>query len=343
MAAYRATPHEVTKFTPNFLFLGREVYAPLDLALGFEAPNGTTTVEGHVTDLVETMTYAYELVRDYTGHIVQRRKRRYDMRVRPKAFKVNDWVLYYYPRRRPGKSAKWGHGYIGPCIVVGVINDLSYWIQKSTRSLPEVVHVDKLKAFMGEPPQGWTIQYRGRPEPEIENELVNEEEVEDDSTSAHPPFTEAAEDLLLPDPVLNAGDFDEWTFGQDEIQEVDDEPPDLPDNVITEVERSPEEADQPVQTEVARRPKRNAKEPVRFQDYLRLYGKEGLNFIRTIQEEFTDENGKDSSCDEYELYFSILFDPEIDNKKEDLDPQSEEDVGEESSVGADSQFDIFEF
>ena len=130
---------------------------------------------------------------------------------------------------------------------------------------------------------------------------------------------------------------------QDEMQEVNDEPSDLPADLTAEVELPPAEEDQSVQTEIVGRPKRNAKEPVRFQDYLRLYGKERLNFIKIIQEEFTDENGKDSSCDEYELYFSILVDPERDNKKEDLDPQSEEDVGEESSVGADSQFDIFEF
>jgi len=31
MAAYRASQHEVTKFTPNYLVLGREVRAPVDL------------------------------------------------------------------------------------------------------------------------------------------------------------------------------------------------------------------------------------------------------------------------------------------------------------------------
>jgi len=33
LAAYRASPHESTGFTPNRLFLGREVRMPLDLLL----------------------------------------------------------------------------------------------------------------------------------------------------------------------------------------------------------------------------------------------------------------------------------------------------------------------
>ena len=36
MAAYRASHHEATKFTPNYLVLGREVRAPVDLV--YDAP-----------------------------------------------------------------------------------------------------------------------------------------------------------------------------------------------------------------------------------------------------------------------------------------------------------------
>ena len=47
MAAYRASPHSSTGFTPNRLFLGRENRMPLDLVMGLllqEAVGDTTAV-----------------------------------------------------------------------------------------------------------------------------------------------------------------------------------------------------------------------------------------------------------------------------------------------------------
>ena len=37
-AAYRATPNATTGFTPNFLMLGREVKAPIEVSLGVREP-----------------------------------------------------------------------------------------------------------------------------------------------------------------------------------------------------------------------------------------------------------------------------------------------------------------
>ena len=65
MAAYRASKHEATGFSPNFLVLGEEVRAPLDLVLGEPVSEpGEISYEGFVEDKVKKMQEAYALVRE---------------------------------------------------------------------------------------------------------------------------------------------------------------------------------------------------------------------------------------------------------------------------------------
>jgi len=50
LAAYRATPHESTGFTPNRLFLGHEVRMPIDLVMGLplDEVTGNQTADDYV-------------------------------------------------------------------------------------------------------------------------------------------------------------------------------------------------------------------------------------------------------------------------------------------------------
>ena len=143
-AAYRATEHNVTGYTPNFLFLGREAIMPIDLTMEV-VELSPTDPETFVERQKELIRKAHELVRDLTKRYVTIQKRRYDLRVRPKEFSSGDWVYYLYPRKRIGRSPKWTRMYTGPYLVVGVLNSLLYRIQRSARSKPILVHVDKLK------------------------------------------------------------------------------------------------------------------------------------------------------------------------------------------------------
>ena len=119
MAAYRASPHESTGFSPNKLFLGREVRMPLDLVMGlpsveFQCEN----INEFVEKLQEQMASAYAIAREHLGVAAQRRKTTYDICLRQQQFTVGDWVWYWYPRRYPLKSPKWQKGYTGPYLVV---------------------------------------------------------------------------------------------------------------------------------------------------------------------------------------------------------------------------------
>jgi len=155
MAAYRASCHEATKFTPNYLVLGREVRAPVDLV--YDAPETPAPVSytSFAEDMSEKMKYAYALVRDHLKVAAERNKRSYDMRVRTQKYKVGDWVYYFNPRKFAGRQDKWRRKFSGPFLVVKVI----VLVQRTKRTRPFCTHVDKLKPFVAdEMPISWLLE-----------------------------------------------------------------------------------------------------------------------------------------------------------------------------------------
>jgi len=94
MAAYRASPHSSTGFTPNRLFLGRENRMPLDLVMGLPLQEavGDTTVNDFVVDQREKAEAAYRTAREHLGVAAERRKKDYDARVNPNEFQLGSKV-----------------------------------------------------------------------------------------------------------------------------------------------------------------------------------------------------------------------------------------------------------
>ena len=124
MAAYRATPHEATGFSPNILTFGRENRMPVDIVLG--CPNDQnlpcSTTDDYVADLQSRLRTGYQSVRAHLGKAAEARKKQYDVGVRSFTVKVGDWVWYFYPRRRAGLSPKWQKWYEGPYLVTRIID-----------------------------------------------------------------------------------------------------------------------------------------------------------------------------------------------------------------------------
>ena len=88
MAAYRASRHEATKFTPIYLVLGREVRAPVDLV--YDTPETTAPVSyaSYADEMDDRMREAYALVREHLKVAAERNKCTYDLRVRTRQYKV---------------------------------------------------------------------------------------------------------------------------------------------------------------------------------------------------------------------------------------------------------------
>ena len=147
MAAYRAAKHESTGYSPNFLVLGRENRAPLDLVLGpvIGDEERELSYDEFVSQQQEVYREAYRVAREHLNNSAERRKNEYDIKVKEVTFNVGDWVWYFYPRRYIQRSPKWSKNYDGPFLVTNVIPPSDYVVQRSRRSSPQVVHGNKLK------------------------------------------------------------------------------------------------------------------------------------------------------------------------------------------------------
>ncbi len=152
---YRNSVSEATGFTPFYLMHGREARIPADLV--YETYSNTPPVSpiAHVDTTIQTLRDAFTSVREQLGKAAETRKDRYDMRVKPTKYAVGTWVWFQTLRRRQGLSHKWQDKYDGPYLVVKESGPVNVAIQKSPRSHPFYVHIDKLKPCFSTGLRSW--------------------------------------------------------------------------------------------------------------------------------------------------------------------------------------------
>ena len=150
MAAYRSSRHEATQYSPNYLLMGREVRAPVDLVYGSPETTPPATFDDYAEELEDRLRRSYVLVRKHLGEAAVRSKRYYDLRVRPQEYKAGDWVYFYNPRRFAGRQDKWARKFSGPCLVVKQLGPVNLLLQRSMRQKLFCVHVDNVKPFVAD-------------------------------------------------------------------------------------------------------------------------------------------------------------------------------------------------
>ena len=155
MAAYRASRHDATGYSPNFLVLGRQARAPPDIIYGSPNEEQDETYDSFVERIRERSVTSFAEVRNNLRRSAERNKRYYDLGLKPKRFKVGQWVLYFNPRKLRGKQMKWIRQYEGPFLVVKVPSSVTAVIQRSAKAKPKTVHIDKLKEYVGKSPKKW--------------------------------------------------------------------------------------------------------------------------------------------------------------------------------------------
>ena len=156
-AAYRSSKHTTTKYTPNFLMLGREVTLPAHVLLGAVPPqeDGQVTTE-YASDLQERLHEAFTFVREFTRQAQERQKKDYDTRVAEHVYQVGDAVFVRDDTRQVGRSPKLkADPWKGPAIVYRKLSDLLYQIRGAPKSKARVLHHDRLKPFPDTDLPGW--------------------------------------------------------------------------------------------------------------------------------------------------------------------------------------------
>ena len=155
MAAYRASRHDSTGYSPNRLVLGRETRMPVDIIYGTAEEEPVVDYDSYVGALQEKLVSAYEEVRKELRTAAQKYKRQYDIKVRPHRYMVGQWVYYFNPRKYAGKQDKWLRKFDGPFLVIATPTPVNVVIQRSSRAKPMTVHLDKVKPYTGPEPISW--------------------------------------------------------------------------------------------------------------------------------------------------------------------------------------------
>ena len=158
-AAYRATPNETTKLTPNLLMLGREVRLPAEIAFGSFANSKNELISSYgdyVLKLKNKMLTCHQICRE---HLQNAAKRHTDLNGSGKTFNqynAGDIVWYLNVRRKEAVCTKLLTPYSGPYLIQSKISDQNYILQfsKSVTDV-KVVHHDKLKPYKGTCPPKW--------------------------------------------------------------------------------------------------------------------------------------------------------------------------------------------
>ena len=176
MMAYRSSVHESTGETPNMLMLGREIEVPLDVITEL-APDTLPLTTEYAVALQQRLASAHEAARRHLGKATERQKRNYDNRVSNKPYRVGDSVWLHNIRRKKGRNPKLDCPWEGPFLVVSVLSDVTYRIQKSHRAKPKVIHADRLKPYLGPALKSWISEKEEAVTP-AESRVVSAGEIE---------------------------------------------------------------------------------------------------------------------------------------------------------------------
>ena len=106
-------------------------------------------VSDYVENLTKRMDRAHYIVINRLLKVTDRQKRRYDLTIKPREYKIGDGVLVKDNRKYKGKSPKLQLRWEGPYTVIKQLSDVLFQIQKRPKTRSKVVHTNRLEPYKG--------------------------------------------------------------------------------------------------------------------------------------------------------------------------------------------------
>ena len=145
VAAYNASKHSRTGYTPNKLWTNRECFHAADLMMPTRQEMLPVSTDEYVRRTEEQMRVAYRLARETIGRNVKIQKKYYDRKSHLVKYKEGDavWLKDFSSKIRGENklSDKW----LGPYYILDVMSDTNFRIIKDPGSKGKVINHDRIK------------------------------------------------------------------------------------------------------------------------------------------------------------------------------------------------------
>ena len=145
VAAYNATEHATTKYTPNKLWFGREIPHHFSRLLPDVDRNLDQSWDDYVRTLDQATQSAYDAARQAIGKAIKVQKRYYDRKQNLTQYSTGDAVLIKDHSHHERGEAKFADKYSGPYFIIDVLSDIHFRIAKHRDDRPRIIHHDNIK------------------------------------------------------------------------------------------------------------------------------------------------------------------------------------------------------
>ena len=150
IAAIRSRRSETTGLTPNMIFFGREITAPVDIEFGLP-PGEKKKVQEYVLNLTEELEKVHETVRKNILEKMKVNKKRYDIKLLQREYKVGDVVYIKDKTKKKDIPRKLRPVWKGPALVIHKYSSFVYKCRLYQKSL--IVNHDMMKLSLGKVPK----------------------------------------------------------------------------------------------------------------------------------------------------------------------------------------------